>query len=114
MTIGSKETMKECVDKIKSALNTALLRFVNTGYEHSGQELIITNYICEIQVAENHPRYIPGHSIDSLKAYVDAHRKEQQEISEEAMDLDVLIKALEDACDAAEHYAQKHLRTKDE
>lgn len=110
--LKDREIMKDCVDKIKSALNTALLRFVDTGYEHSGQELIITNYSCEIQVAEKHPRYIPEHSIDILKSYIDGHKKQQQELSEEAMDLDVLIKALEDACDAAEVYEKKYLGEK--
>ena len=109
-----KNSMKDTINKIKSALNTALLRFANAGYEHAEEELLITWYSREIQIAEKHPKYIPEHSIDSLKTYIDAHKKHQQELSEEAMDLDVLIKALEDACDAAEAYEKKYLEDKDE
>lgn len=37
-----KNSMKDTINKIKSALNTALLRFSDIGYEHAEEELLMT------------------------------------------------------------------------
>lgn len=111
-----EEQRLEKAQKIKNglevSLNTALVQMSLLGHQHAFCEEIVQHDISEINLAEKHPAYKPEKPVEELKKDADWMWDAQKKLSEEAMDLDVLIKALEDAIEAAEIYEKRFLERK--
>lgn len=117
MTDIQKEMLSEAQGietKLEEALHTALQRMTYLAFDHAFLEERNLYYGSQINLAEKHPLYKPDKPVEELKKEIERHIEAQKDFSEMAMDMDVLIKALEDAYDVAKKYKQHFVEDKDE
>lgn len=117
MTDVQKEMLAEAESiktKLEEALHTAFKRMSYLAFNHAFFEERNLYYGSQINLAEKHPMYKPDKPVEELKKEIENHISTQNYYSKIAMDMDVLIKALEDACAAVEKYKQYFVEDKDE
>ena len=112
MTDIQKEMLAEAESiktNLEEALHTAFKRMGYLAFDHAFFEERNLYYGSQINLAEKHPMYKPDKPVEELKKEIENHISRQNHYSKIAMDMDVLIKALEDAYDVAEKYKQRVL-----